>query len=316
MKNLLILLLLLLLSCTSLKKNNAKLENFKIKTSDIDNFWNAYDKLKDTKDSVKTLQSAFFDKASPEFKKFIELSDLNAKDYINHIRYEPNFWKSIRPLTENIKTKKDNIKQLYINFSEIYPEFNPPNICFAISGLQAGGTTSNNLILIGSEIAAVNPEEVDVSEINGFLKNIFENSDGDILKMISHELIHTQQPSGDNLENPTLLKLAIIEGSADFIGSLIYGKNIMNKAIYEYGEKNEKELWKEFYNDMKKNKSVDETDWFYSYHSNRPADLGYYIGYKIVKSFYDNHKNKKQAIKEIIKMNAPKLFLKESGYIK
>jgi len=84
----------------------------------------------------------------------------------------------------------------------------------------------------------------------------------------------------------------------------------------KYGEKHENELWKEFKSDMDKNKSVDETDWFYNYNLDRPADLGYYIGYKIVKSYYENQKDKKKAIKEIIEMKDPKKFLIESKYIK
>jgi hypothetical protein len=311
-----IIIIAFLFSCRLMKDNERK--QFKIITSDVKNFWNAYDKLqngKDFKDSINILQKYYFDKATPEFKKFVQLRTLNAKDFVEHIKFEPKFWKTIRPLTINIENKTDKIHYVYNEMSKLYPEFKAPNICFAISGLQTGGTTSKGLILIGTEIASVNPKSVDISEVNGFMQKVFENSNGDIVAMIAHELVHTQQPDGDN-QDESLLSQAIIEGSADFIGSLIYGKIIMNKAIYEYGEKNEKQLWKEFYKDVIDNKSIDDTDWFYDYNSNRPADLGYYLGFKIVESYYNKSKNKKEAIKNIIQMKNPYKFLEKSGYNK
>jgi uncharacterized protein YjaZ len=42
------------------------------------------------------------------------------------------------------------------------------------------------------------------------------------------------------------------------------------------------------------------------------ADLGYFIGYKIVKSYYKQATDKEQAIKDIIEMNDPITFLQKS----
>lgn len=196
---------------------------------------------------------------------------------------------------------------------EYYPNFQAPNICFAISPIQSGGTTDKGLILIGTEIATVNPKTVDISEINGFMKKVFENSFGDIKSLIAHELVHTQQPNGDN-ENESLLSQAIIEGSADFIATLLLEKQSMNSAIFNYGEKNQRKLWSEFKSDVDARKTFEETDWFYNYNSKRPADLGYYIGYKIAESYYKNSANKKQAFKDIINMNEPIEFLEQSTY--
>ena len=46
----------------------------------------------------------------------------------------------------------------------------------------------------------------------------------------------------------------------------------------------------------------------------RPADLGYYIGYKICEAYYQNAKDKKQAIKDILGIKDFNQFLKDSGY--
>ncbi|MGY0037835.1 gliding motility protein GldB-related protein [Pedobacter sp. NJ-S-72] len=46
----------------------------------------------------------------------------------------------------------------------------------------------------------------------------------------------------------------------------------------------------------------------------RPADLGYYIGFKITQSYYQNSKYKKEAINEILNVKDFKSFLEKSKY--
>jgi hypothetical protein len=46
----------------------------------------------------------------------------------------------------------------------------------------------------------------------------------------------------------------------------------------------------------------------------RPADLGYYVGYKICEAYYQAARDKKQAVKDILEMKDFNEFLKDSGY--
>jgi hypothetical protein len=56
--------------------------------------------------------------------------------------------------------------------------------------------------------------------------------------------------------------------------------------MYTYGEQHEEQLWKEFKNDMH---GYEFNGWMYSPSiGNKPADLGYFIGYKIVEFYYVN----------------------------
>ena len=48
--------------------------------------------------------------------------------------------------------------------------------------------------------------------------------------------------------------------------------------------------------------------------TNRPADLGYYSGFKIAESYYDNLYDKLHATKEIMEMSDSMEFLELSGY--
>lgn len=299
--------------------NNPEFKNFEysIVTSDIDNFWEAYDLLAnstDSADSIQTIQTHFLDRASPEFKKYLEARpNYTAKAYYYRINRHPKFWRTIRPLTLESKNVRAKVDEIFNHFKERYPEFSSPDICFGITPISSGGTTDNNLILIGTEISAVNPKFVEINEIEGFYHDIFENSDGDLFKLITHEAVHTQQ-NLSNLDESNLLELAIIEGGADFLAEQILNKPSLSKVITQYGDQNEQALKDEFFKDYQNKTKVNGTDWFYKYDSNRPADLGYYIGYKICKSYYDNSKDKEQAFSEILEVTDFESFLKKSKY--
>jgi hypothetical protein len=46
----------------------------------------------------------------------------------------------------------------------------------------------------------------------------------------------------------------------------------------------------------------------------KSGDIGYWVGYRIVKSYYQHATDKQAAIREIIEMKDPKAFLAKSGY--
>jgi uncharacterized protein YjaZ len=46
----------------------------------------------------------------------------------------------------------------------------------------------------------------------------------------------------------------------------------------------------------------------------KPADLGYYMGYKIIESYYKNASDKKQAVRDILEIKDFNAFLKASRY--
>jgi len=231
MKKRIISIVILSLIVYSCKKEIPKME-YQILTEDIDNFWTAYDALENSKDSIATFQSMYIDRATPEFKKFIELRGFFAEEYVNLVKNKSRFLKTLRPLLESIKHQREEIDHIYTKMAKLYPNFKAPNICFAISPTRTGGTTDKGLILIGAEIAAVNPKVVDISEITGFLKNVFESKDGNVINLVAHELVHTQQIFRDN-ENESLLSQAITEGAADFIGTMLMGEQTMNPSILD-----------------------------------------------------------------------------------
>jgi uncharacterized protein YjaZ len=46
----------------------------------------------------------------------------------------------------------------------------------------------------------------------------------------------------------------------------------------------------------------------------RPDDLGYWMGYKITKAYYDKAEDKKKAVKEMLTIRNFERFVEKSGY--
>jgi hypothetical protein len=288
--------------------------NHTIETTDIDRFWIAFDELKSAtnkSDSLTIIQTNYIDKSSNFFKEFIRVRNLKADEYLSIISKYPKFWESIRIETLKIKDRKNEIVAIFDNYEKEIPNFKRPNVCFAIGCLRTGGTVSENLILIGTEIAASTPDS-HKTELTPWLKSIIGTT-GDIGAMVSHETIHTQQKGGYLRD---LVEFTISEGVADFLSEQISGFNI-NKSAYVYGVKNDCDLRKEFLADYAKNKN-DISKWLYSGTKsvNRPADLGYYIGYQIAKEYYNKSTDKKKAITKLLNRKNYKKIFKRSDYIK
>jgi hypothetical protein len=275
----------------------------KIFTSDIDNFWIAYDSIQKINDYSKKLDiinKLYIAKGSPGLKAFMKLEDYNDTVYINCIDQYPKFWASIRPNTLSVKNKTDELNIAISKLKKLYPKLKDAEIYFTIGGLGAGGTVADNMVLIGTEIATGNPA-TDVSEFkNNWYKSIFSDQSLDNLVSLDiHEYVHTQQ----KLNNSTqLLNQIIKEGSCDFIAELALEKPLQRKYI-SYGNLHLDNLKKKFKEQMFLNLGF-EGNWLYNgLQKGDSADLGYYMGYEICKSYYNNSNYKTKAIKDIIELN-------------
>jgi hypothetical protein len=289
----------------------------KVFTSDIDNFWIAYDSIRTTTDSLKQVHfiaTLYIDKGTKGLRSFMVLRNYSAELWVKLIRKYPKFWNSIRPNTLTVKSYSADIEKSIARFKELYPDLKEAKMYFTVGGLRSGGTTMNDMVLVGSEIATGNAT-TDVSEFtNNWLAGVFKNQQADNLVSLNiHEYVHTQQKGGDP---KILLGKAIEEGSCDFIMELVIGKQIQNNYIV-YGREHEATLKEEFKSDML---SVNISNWLYNGSTAKTvADLGYFMGYTICKAYYNNAADKKKAIKEIIELKysdnaAVEDFLKRSNY--
>ena len=284
-----------------------------VETKDIDHFWIAFDKLESAKtknDSIEIIKSYYIDQSTKYFKEFIKLRNFKAEEYVNLINKYPKFWKSIRKDTKNVKKKINDLNKILDAYEKEFPNFKRPDICFAIGCLRTGGTISENLILVGTELA-VSTSETDPSELSPWLQSVIGKFEA-IDAIISHEMIHIQQKN----KLKTLAEFAINEGVADFLSNNIGGVKI-NKPYFTYGQEHDCELKNEFLKDYSNNKT-DFSNWLFNGQNSigRPADLGYYIGYKIAEEYYKNSLDKKKAVLKLLDRKNYLSIFRKSEYIK
>lgn len=269
-------------------------------TSDIDNFWKAYDRIKKTEDFSKKLNlinELYISKGTKGLKAFMNAREYNDTVYVKAIDEYPKFWNSIRPNTLAVKEKVGEFNSAVAQLKKIYPGLKEAGMYFTIGGLRAGGTTQGNMVLVGAEVGTGTPA-TDVSELQeDWLKALFAGQSlNNIVYLNIHEYIHTQQ----NGDSKNVLGASIKEGSCDFMAELVLQKPLQTKYI-SYGEAHAAQVKDRFKREMF-TKNLE--NWLHNgRRKGEAADLGYYVGYEICKAYYHHAKNKKQAIKDIIELN-------------
>ena len=290
---------------TKIKKELEPENKKNVQTIDIDHFWQAFDNLKNCKtflDSVASFQKLYLDRATNGLLDFIQMREFTAEKFVNAVSKNSRFYQSIRPNTFQAKKAEPIIEEVFTRFKELYSNFRPFKVCFAIGIKNTGGTVSNQFVLIGTELT---------TSLSGNSTPTDDEIIQNIKSIVAHECVHTQQklhPDSTAIKCELLYK-ALREGAGDFIGELVS----QNPKKNEYGDKNENRLWNEFKNELC-NQYIG--NWLYngSTVKNKPRDLGYYIGYKIIESYYKNTRDKKQAIIDIIEMDDAIRFLELSRY--
>ena len=291
-------------------KTNTDPKKANLITSDIVNFWAAYDKaLKDTANFRAIMKAEYFDKGSEGMLDYMGLKVRSIDVFVQHIRSFPKFYAAIRGNTyAPIKIKADLVAA-FKEMKAIYPEAKFPDVYFVIGAFTSGGTVSDNGLLIGINQFCDDPSIVK-DELDPRTKRMFVNKQL-LPGLVPHELIHFQQ--NGLIHDTTTLPSAIMEGMADFIGEKISGVNA-NEELYSWAKGKEKAIWTRFVPDMYMNRY---SNWMANRQNStidNPADQGYWIGYQICKAYYNQSADKKQAVHDMLNIQDYRKFLKDSGW--
>jgi predicted Zn-dependent protease DUF2268 len=285
-------------------------KNVKFVTSDIANFWRAYDlaeKETDRAKKVAIFQTEYIDKGSDGLRDFVQLRIGSADKLVARITKMPKFYAAARQPTLAVAGMERRLRSNFERFKRLYPDAVFPDVYFVIGVASSGGTTGNSGLLIGSEMYSLT-DDTPTDELSAWLKSVLAPVKN-VPAIVAHESCHyNQKYEGDK----NLLAKAIQEGSCDFIGELLSGGNI-NDRLKKYADPRQSELWAEFSSQMA---GKDISKWLFNgtNATDRPADLGYYFGYKISESYYRRAKDKRQAVRDILNIMDSESFLKTSGY--
>ena len=278
-------------------------------TSDIPLFWDAFDRAS-FKGAASTFQHDYIDAGSQGVKDFVPDRIVNGEQLARLVASRMRYYNAIRANTLSIandRAVRDSIRVAFRRLKKLYPAAVFPNVYFVIGRMNSGGTSTDHGLIIGAEMNA-RDDTTPTRELDSWAKAVTGRL-SDLPHIVAHELIHFQQAP---IHDRSLLAQAMREGAPDFIAELISGKNI-NSVAAKYGDEHQAALWQEFKAAMH---GTDYSKWLYEGDKSvdRPADLGYWMGYKICAAYYQRAADKSAALADIIRMDDPAKVLAESGY--
>jgi hypothetical protein len=285
----------------------------KIITSDIDHFWYAYDTATPQNDFM-VYREEYLRRGTAGLREFMRLKVGNVRYFVLRVWRHSKYYASVRKSTLAIRTEEGEIRSVYHKLKDLYPDAIFPPVYFLIGPMTAGGISTDRGLVIGAELFSKTPASP-LDELNPWEKSVVQPVEK-IPLVVAHELVHYQQRFAKEPAN--LLERSIVEGGADFVSELIAGA-LINETQHQYGDQHEHELWNEFKPAMY---GKDISGWLYNGGAlaakgaplEHPADLGYYIGYKICRSYFDRASDKTKAVKDILEIRDFDQFYHESGY--
>lgn len=288
--------------------------------ADIARFWIAYDAIKRTDDPAERLtliQTLYIDPGTPGLRALMAARRYTAQQYVDSIVGSPRFWTSVRPLTTRSRAAVTTLNGDVARFRRLYPQLRPATITYAIGVLRTGGTTMGDKVLIGAELA-LGDESVDVSDLPEsyrkrlsvfFASRPFANNAQNNI----HEYVHTQQQETQG----TLAQQVLREGVAELVSELITNRKPA-LPVYVYGPAHDRDIRDRFRAESAGD-SYDNWLWNSADNAFGVSDLGYYVGYRIARSFYDRAADKKAAVRTLIELRyddpaAVRGLIDRSGY--
>jgi hypothetical protein len=278
-------------------------------TDDITHFWSAFD-ARATMGTAAAMDSLYFTPASAGLQDFRRLRIPDVNIFARTVDAAATYYASTRESTLRIASLEPVMRRALRTLAAQLPTAVFPDVYFVMGRLSTGGTTGPAGLLIGAEMYGRTADSLLGKPLGAWHRAVLRPVE-DLPGIVAHELVHYQQrPDG-----PTLLEKALREGIADFVGERISGTNI-NAPQVAWSASHEAELWTEFQQAML---GTDYSRWLFNGSSitDRPADLGYVMGYRIAKAWYARHGHEREALQRMLALeglDAAKRFVEESGY--
>jgi Predicted Zn-dependent protease (DUF2268) len=245
------------------------------------------------------LQRDYLDPGSDGLHQFAKMRRISGAAMAETLAKRPEIYSGAKRCMDVLPAVRQRVEVALRTLGRLYPEAQFPPVTIAVG--------RGKPVAVGSPVSGVQIGLEALCATDWLNPNVEDR----FVHVIAHEYAHVQQVAAlvDD-ENPTVLSMSLIEGAAEFIGELISGK-VSNSRLGESTAGREKEIETEFVADEDK---TDISAWLYNSTPEQPRDLGYWVGYRIVKSYYQHANDKRLALREIMQMTDPKAFLGKSGW--
>lgn len=289
-------------------------QDVRIVTDDLPRFWRAYDAARGQPNREAVFGRLYLNPGSAGLKEFMAARPENFAGIGDVTGALVAYYDAIRPTTLALANAslRGRILACLRGVQAVYPAARFQDVTLALGSFQTGGTTGRHFLLIGAEFYSRTPgapEEL----LNPWARENLAGSER-LPFLIAHELIHTLQRRTlpERFLPPTLLRQALTEGVADFVAELGCGQPPRGPH-YTYGLTREREVWKAFRRDLH---STDTAAWLYQGEGARghPADLAYFVGYRIARRYAARTPDKVRAVRELLRLRDPAAVLRASGY--
>jgi hypothetical protein len=274
-----------------------------ILTSDVARFYAVYDAAHGHP-TAEMLDRDYLAAGSQGLHEFARLRRVTGARIAQTIAKEPDIYAGARRCLAVLPAAKARLERAFGKLAALYPDAKFPPVTIVIGRGRPVGITNPSGVTIGLE-ALCSADFMD------------PNVEDRLVHVVAHEYGHIQQPEKTQaleagMPGATLLRMSLIEGAAEFTAELISG-GVANHQHAAWTAGREAEIDAAFVRDMDK---TDLSDWLNNGPgtAEKPGDLGYWVGYRIVKSFYLRARDKQQALTEIYALKDPKAFLARSGW--
>jgi hypothetical protein len=270
-----------------------------IHTEDVDRFYEIYD-ITGGHPTADQLQHDYLDPGSDGLHQFAQLRGISGTRIAATLASHPQIYSSAKRCMIVLPRVRQRLKVALHKLGRLYPEARFPPVTIAVGrgtpvGVGGGPATG---VLIGLEALCA------TNYLNPNVEDRF-------VHVIAHEYAHVQQvPALVDDEHASVLEGSLNEGAAEFTAELISGE----VAYSQFGAStkgHEKEIESAFVTDEDK---TDLSQWLNNGTPDKPGDLGYWVGYRVVKSYYQHATDKRRALREILEMTDPHAFLARSGW--
>lgn len=271
-----------------------------IQVDDVYRFYRLYD-ASGGHPSADQLQHDYLDSGSSGLHRLAELRKVTGEAIAKSMAAQPAVYADAKRCMAALPRVRERLALALGRFRKLYPSMEAVPSTIAVGRGKPVGVTDDQGVIIGLEaLCGV-----------GYLEADMEDR---FVHVMAHEYAHAQQarksPALLNLDKPTVLQQSLLEGAAEFVGEQIAG-SVAYTGLPAMAKGRERDLEAAFLADQDK---TDLSAWLYNGTLTKQGDLGYWVGYRIVKAYYVHARDKSRALREILEMKDAKAFLADSGW--
>lgn len=271
-----------------------------VRITDVTTFYRLYDAARG-RPPARVLQRYYIDAGTAGVRQFVPHRIVSGEALAREVAENRLVYQKARACMQALPAVKRRLGGAFRRLAALVPDAAFPPVTIVVGRNNSGGTTGPSGVLIGLEVVCrsswLQPDPADR-----------------LYHLIAHEYGHVLQPEAGDGRNgaPTVLEQSLVEGVAELVAELISGQ-VSNVHLARWAAGRARTIDERFLADADK---TDLSPWLYDGVGDaaRPGDLGYWVGHRIARAYFDRAGDKRRALATLLALRDPKAILRESGW--